>query len=193
MALVKPIAQRHYSEDIGNRLAITIPSRKNWFLIIFVGVWLIFWLFGEIFVGWVFLQGIMNQNFEGPVLFILIWVTFWTVGGAFTFYVFFWQLVGREEIEITSDSITVSQIVFAFRRSKVYASEHIRDLRTSPMGINELHSWNRAWVFYGIGGGIIAFDYGAGTIRLGSGIDESEGKQIIAEIQQKYPQYKKQT
>jgi len=190
--LVKPIAPRHYSENIGDRLVISIPSRKNWFVIIFTGVWLIFWAFGEIFVGWIVLQGITSPNFEGPVLFILLWVTAWTIGGAFAIYTFFWQLVGREEIEVTPNSITISQIVFAFRRSKAYASEHIRDLRTSPMGLHEMHSWNRAWVFYGIAGGIIAFDYGAGTIRFGGGIDEAEGKQIIAEIQQNYPQYKKQ-
>jgi hypothetical protein len=38
--------------------------------------------------------------------------------------------------------------------------------------------------------GSIAFDYGARTFRFGSGVDEAEAKQILAEIQQKYPQYK---
>ena len=62
--IVRPIAPRHYSENIGDRLIISIPSRKNWFVIIFVGVWLVFWVFSEIFVGWIFLQGIMNQNLK---------------------------------------------------------------------------------------------------------------------------------
>ena len=106
-------------------------------------------------------------------------------------YTFLWQLVGREEIEITSSSITLSQVVLFFRRPKEYANEYIKDLRTSPMGMNEMYKWSRSLAFYGVGGGIIVFDYGAGTIRLGSGIDEAEGKQIIVEIQQKYPQYKK--
>ena len=104
---------------------------------------------------------------------------------------FLWQLTGKEEIEVTSYSITLSIIVILFRRSKEYVSEHTLDLRVSPMGMNEMYKWPRSLAFYGIGGGIIVFDYGAGTIRVGSGIDEAEGKQIIAEIQQKYPQYKK--
>src|SRR5688572_13404123 len=49
--IVKPLAPRHYSEDIGNRLFISIPSRKNLFIIIFIGIWLAGWAFGEIMVG----------------------------------------------------------------------------------------------------------------------------------------------
>ncbi len=191
MPPVKPIAQRHYSEDIGNRLFITIPSRKNWFLIPFLGVWLAGWAFGEIMVGGIILGGLLGKGFDGPpVLFLFVWFIGWTIGGAFAIYAFFWQLIGREEIEVTSYSIVISQVVMMFRRSKEYTSEHIKDLRISPMGLNEMHKWSRSWAMYGIGGGVIVFDYGAGTIRLGNGIDEAEGKQIIAEIQQKYPQYK---
>jgi hypothetical protein len=190
---VKPFAPRHYSEDIGSRLFITIPSRKNWFLIPFLGIWLAGWAFGEIMVRGIILGGVFgNGGFDGvPILFLLVWFTGWTIGGAFAIYAFLWQLIGREEIEITSYSITISQVVAMFRRSKEYVSAHIKELRTSPMGMNEMYKWSRSLAFYGIGGGIIIFDYGVGTIRLGSGIDEAEGKQVIAEIQQKYPQYKK--
>jgi hypothetical protein len=38
--------------------------------------------------------------------------------------------------------------------------------------------------------GAVAFDYGAATFRFGAGIDEAEAKQIVAEIQQKFPQYR---
>jgi len=191
MPPVKPLAPRHYSEDIGNRLVITIPSRKNWFLILFIGFWIVAWAFAEIFVGFSMLRSLFRSSSAGPGIFGLVWLTIWTLGGAFAIYTFLWQIAGREEIEITSYSIILSQVVLFFRRSKEYASEHIKDLRTSPMGMHEMYNWSRSLAFYGIGGGIIVFDYGAGTIRLGSGIDEAEGKQIISKIQQKYPQYKK--
>ncbi len=38
--------------------------------------------------------------------------------------------------------------------------------------------------------GTLAFDYGAKTFRFGAGIDEAEAKQIVAEIQNKFPQYR---
>jgi hypothetical protein len=183
---VKPFPPRHYSEDTGSKLCITIPSRKNWFLIIFLGLWCVGWAFGEVVVGRLLLRG----DFAEPGAFGLVWITFWTIGGAYAIYILLWQVVGREEIDVTSYSITISQVVLLIRRSKEYSCEYIKDLRTSPMGVNEMHNWSRYWAIYGMGGGIIVFDYGAGTIRTGSGIDEAEGKQIIAEIQQKYPQYK---
>ena len=38
--------------------------------------------------------------------------------------------------------------------------------------------------------GNISFDYGAKTFKFAGGVEEAEAKQIIAEIQQKFPQYK---
>ncbi len=41
-----------------------------------------------------------------------------------------------------------------------------------------------------MGEGLIAFDYGARTFRIGSGVDEAEAKQVILIIQQRFPQYR---
>ena len=41
-----------------------------------------------------------------------------------------------------------------------------------------------------MGGGIIAFDYGAKKFNFGTGIDEAEAKKILSEIQQRYSQYR---
>src|SRR5215510_8918195 len=107
MPPVKPPAPRHYSEHIGQKLVITIPSRRNWFLIFFLGIWIVAWAFAEIFIG----GSILREGFPGPGIFGLVWITFWTVGGAFALYIFFWQIIGREEVKIASYSITISQLV----------------------------------------------------------------------------------
>ncbi len=49
--------------------------------------------------------------------------------------------------------------------------------------------WGHAGQFWGVGQGIITFDYGAKTFRFGSGLDEAEAKMILSEITQRYPQY----
>jgi hypothetical protein len=36
--------------------------------------------------------------------------------------------------------------------------------------------------FWGIGGGLIAFDYGAKTFRFGASVDESEARDIVSEL-----------
>ena len=73
MPPVKPLAPRHYSEDVGNKLVITIPSRKNWFIIIFLGIWLTGWTFGGIMAGGSIIVSIINNSkFDGPFPFIFI-------------------------------------------------------------------------------------------------------------------------
>ena len=38
----------------------------------------------------------------------------------------------------------------------------------------------------GLSGGVVAFDYGAHTVRMGGLIDEPEGNMIVHTIQQRY-------
>jgi hypothetical protein len=202
---VIPPPPRHAIEDLGTSLKISIPSRKHWFVIPFLGFWLIGWAFGEIVVGGTLLAGFINILFgkslessgiepaacSGVGLFLLAWLGIWTVGGAFTIYAFLWQLAGKEIVEVSLQSITTSRQVLGFSRPKEYLAEHIKDLRVAPPG-NGWFGWPRATSFWGLSGGSVAFDYGARTFRFGSGADEAEAKQIIAAIQQRFPQYRAQ-
>jgi len=38
----------------------------------------------------------------------------------------------------------------------------------------------------GIGGGPIAFDYGFKTVRLGSGVQDAEAREIVKELRSRY-------
>jgi len=40
--------------------------------------------------------------------------------------------------------------------------------------------------FLGIGGGPIAFDYGFKTVRLGSGVQDAEAREIVKELRSRY-------
>jgi hypothetical protein len=40
--------------------------------------------------------------------------------------------------------------------------------------------------FWGIGGGPIAFDYGSQTVRIGSGLDEAEAREIVKELRSRH-------
>jgi hypothetical protein len=52
------------------------------------------------------------------------------------------------------------------------------NLRVSPMSPSERRrSWNP---------GIIAFDYGATTVRFGGGVDEAEAASIVANLKSRY-------
>lgn len=208
MPVIQPPLPRYTIKNLSSSLIITIPSHKNWFIIFFIGFWLIGWAVGEIAVGGILLTGAITllgsllglfdsgSNFSGTGaiafsgvgLFLIGWFGAWTVGGFFAIRSFLWQLTGVENIEVDSGSITLQRLIFNFGRPKTYLAEHIKDLRTVSNN-NYPFGWSRGMNFWGLMDGSIAFDYGAKTFRCGSGADEAEAKDIIKAIQERFPHY----
>lgn len=187
---IQPYSARHITDDLIDSLKIKIPSRKQWFLILFMGFWLIGWALGELTVLGSLISG---KGFGGPSLFMVVWLGGWTVGGAYAMYTLFWQLSGSEIIQVSNSGITTSRSILGVSLfPKEYSQEYIKELRVSAaaVNVNDIFGWSRASRFYGMSGGLIAFDYGSRTINFGIGIDEAEAKQILSEIQQRYPQYR---
>jgi hypothetical protein len=200
MPVVRPPSTRCVFEDTADSLRIIIPSRRHWLRVASLGFQILFWGFGEIIIGWMVLSA-LNDVLSGTLqegfcaireaaygsLFMLVLLAVWTVVGAFGFYVLSWQFAGREVIELSDQSLKVRREVMGIGRTKEYMAEYAKDLRVSPIGY--VRGWSMQMRKWGIGGGRIAFDYGAKTFRFGDEIDEAEGKQVLAAIQQRYPQY----
>ncbi|MCA9932612.1 MAG: hypothetical protein KC415_01720 [Anaerolineales bacterium] len=193
MPVVNPSTARYRSKNLGDALEVTIPVHRRWYMILFLSVWLAGWTAGELGVGGTLLARLFTGSVGvadlGSGLFMLIWLTFWTIGGAFAIYVLIWQLKGQEKVTINSEGITVRYEIGSFGRSKTYLKKHLLNLRISPESLtyNSLRGGLRFW---GLGGGVIAFDYGAKTIRFGSSVEEAEGNMILSEIQQHFPEYR---
>jgi hypothetical protein len=208
MPVIQPPKERHTSQDDGTSLKITIPSRKNYFAILFLGFWLVGWAIGEVVVGGLVILGIIGLLFNLPEignikiegmagmsfggLFILVWLGGWTVGGGYALYTFLWHLAGKENIEINSDSLKIQHAIFGFGKIKEYLATHVKDLRVSPLAMdNNIFSWSRQPSFWGrSSSGLLAFDYGSKTFRFGDGADEAESKQILEKIVSRFPQYR---
>lgn len=60
----------------------------------------------------------------------------------------------------------------------------MRDLRVGPVGFNPM-DFSSSLQLWGIGGGVIAFDYGATTHRFGAGLDEVEAKLAVTAIKKR--------
>ncbi|MCP4429278.1 MAG: hypothetical protein GY803_32745 [Chloroflexi bacterium] len=171
MSYVKPAAARHTAIDFGDQLAIAIPSRKQWFQLPFLIFWLMGWTFGELAA----LNDIAQRGLNGSGLFLLVWVTFWTIGGAMALLTLLWILLGREMIIMDGRlTLTHRREILGVGRSKNYDLSLIQDLRTVTLSLPRPRQWP-GWQNYGV----IAFDYGAKTIRIGNSLDEAEAKQII--------------
>lgn len=186
---VKPLAPRHTVEDLGSSLLITIPSPRKWFLVIHLIIQVLVWVLMEVIILGAVIIGIENNGYSSSSAFIGIWLILFTLMGFFALYALLWQLAGREEVEVNTQSITIRHVLFGLNFPKEYSSNYFKDIRIS-IATTRNTGWPFMFESWGLGGGTIAFDYGAKTYRLANSLDEAEAKQIIAEIQQKFPQYK---
>ncbi|MFZ5879632.1 MAG: hypothetical protein ACOY0R_09690 [Chloroflexota bacterium] len=199
----QPALPRYTSENTGSSLKFVIPSRKNWFIILFMGGWLFFWALGEFVVVGVLIGGLIDLIKNGFVVddligklfgggFFLVWIIGWTVGGGVALYTWLWQFAGKEIIEVTGESILVTHKIMKFEKSKEFLVTHISDLRVAPITPDNVFGLRKNRFTWGVPPGTLAFDYGAKTINFGSGCEEGEAKMILKEIWQTYPQYKPQ-
>ncbi len=197
---IQPFAPRHVTVDLGDSLRITLPSRKRWFTLIasalFAAVWVMVTLPIVGVGGPAMLTALLDELRTAPaalagdaIFFVvgLIWLSIWSIAGLTALYTALWGLAGREIIEVSPLAIRLARRVPGWGRTQQYLAEHIRDLRVSPQAMPDWWMRRSAWPSAALGQ--LAFDYGARTIRFGD-CDEAEAKLILAEIEQRFPQYR---
>ena len=121
----------------------------------------------------------------GAKLFIIFWLGAWTVGGGFAIYTWFRSFLGREVILINPMMLTIRQEAGKLGRSKEYELREVKSLRVEPLAYG-YRNYSSNMQFWGMGNGLIAFDYGAKTFRFGSGVEESEAKDLVNMIRDKF-------
>ncbi len=163
-------------------LQIIIPAKKNWFLILFSGFWMIGWAFGEVFV---LLQLVTGETPLFANLFLLAWLGAWTVAGAFIGYSWLWMIFGFERVLLRPGTLLIKRDLFGFGRNREHDLSHVKNLRVAPLIFNPF-DFTSALQFWGIGGGIVAFDYGAKTFRFGASLDEAEANDIVAKLKARH-------
>ncbi len=166
---------------------IAIPVVKNFFIIAFACVWLIVSI-ALLIISTSLLFTLLSRPIELPpkpaimilpaIVFSILFIIsiFW---GGMAAWMTLWALIGKETIEINSHFMVVSSQISIISRSKKYVADYIKEIRASPFPpIRSKHP------------GAIAFDYGARTFQFGIEIDEAEARQIVAAIQERFPQYR---
>jgi hypothetical protein len=163
-------------------IEIIIPSKKNWFVIIFLCFWLGGWSMGEIFAITTVIGSIQNPNFGG--LFILFWLGGWTVGGYFALSAVLWNLNGKELITFQHGVIELQKKGVLFFKPKSF---NLKDAKAFRVQEIQDGGWsnqrNDAFPFNS--NGLIRFDYGFKTIKFAANIDEAEAKYILKRLKEK--------
>ena len=195
MAFEEPAKPRFTVEEKSDGLTINIPSKKRWFLVVVLSFWLCGWALGEAFVACILVGGLLewqpaehvNGFTTGILLFLLAWMGMWTAAGVFAIYAWLWNIAGRQIVTVGVDGIRIENAVPMWRRGKEYRLADVRSLRVAPEQLT-MWSFMEGMRFWGIGGGPLAFNYGAKTVRFGAGLEEAEAEMILAAIARRCPQ-----
>lgn len=176
MTVIAPAGRRSRVQEGPEGLEVVVPAKRNVFGMLFLLAWLGAWAFGEV--------GALNQlayGAHGVKPFMLFWLAGWTIGGGFAAFAWLWMLAGRERILLRPRTLAIRHEVFGVGRTREYDLAHVRNLRVSPAAYDP-YGWGAGARSWGLGGGPVAFDYGAKTVRLVASVEEPEAAQIVREL-----------
>ena len=171
--------------ETSDLLTIEIPGRKQWPVVIFMAVWLVFWWLAVVSVFPSMLANMSFYSGSNP-MFIVVWLLIFVIIGLFFLCVWAKMVFGVEISELSDTSISVGEKILLYERGQSFDSSSI--LRLQGLSVPEPSWFDQRHLWTG-GGASLGFDYGSRTIRFGRGIDEAEAAQLLERIIAKFPQY----
>ncbi len=163
-----------------NGLEITVPSRKQWFAMLFLPVWLLGWAGGFVFAGGSVIGSLGGGG--APDLFLLVWLIGWTVGGVFAIGIVLWLWFGRESFRINGSKVIFYRGVFGVGVRKSLIRSQVTNIRYNAVDTGLRGDNRNVAAAIGYGTGRIAFDYGMKTYSFGLGVDEAEARYLVDQI-----------
>ena len=176
----KPPKMRSKIENDFDRITISIPGKKNIFIILFFS----FWMFAFLKVEVLFLGKLVNG--EEPIFVNLMISVFWTVGGIFAVSIFLWMIIGEEKITISNQFVSIERNFVSLIKPKRYMAENVKNFRVSLEDVTYLKQFGNIGKLNRGKKGLIAFDYWNKTIKFGTSIDEAEANIILASIKSRF-------
>ena len=162
-------------EQSPSRLSIIVPSRKNWFGLIFGTFWMGGWYIGfSSAFSELFDDGNMSFQFDG---FMTFWLLGWTFGGITVLSMLLWGYFGKEQFLYDRDEVYFNKTIFGIGIKKRLHAKEIKNIRVEVESVRSF-SRNR-WSFWGLGPGRIKFDYGLKTYSFALAVHDAEADHII--------------
>jgi hypothetical protein len=165
-----------------NGLSIIIPSKKNWFVLLFMTTWMVGWFFGFITASGTLFSGEAGNS--GDDSFIYLWLLFWTVAGLVVATILLWGYFGQEKFIIDQGEVFFEKTVFGIGQKKRLQLSEIKNFRNEFVS-NSWFGTNRL-AFWGFGQGKIKFDYGYRTYSFGLGVDDAEAIYIVGLLKEHF-------
>src|ERR671925_2414666 len=124
---VRPSLRISTTQRSADGLEITIPARRNFVLVAFLGAWLVGWSVGEFFA----FRELIAGKTDAPAIFLAGWLVMWTIGGATAAYVWLWMLTGKEVVRLRYPALVIKRDLLGFGPAKEFDLSHTRNLRVA--------------------------------------------------------------
>jgi hypothetical protein len=151
---------------------LVIRPRCHAFIKLFLGFWLCMWTFA----GWN--AGATLLHTHQP--FMAVWMCFWALGWLYAISALCWFLVGTEILSVRTSDLEITYGILGYDRTRLYRGSEIRDISPSASFVGFRNRAFTVPLVSAYKSGCVKFNYGARTIFLGEGLDEAEGKLIVA-------------
>ncbi len=184
MALFQPPSGRAVIEDLGGRLTITIPGRWRWLQGLFMAGWLGFWSYGGVKAFEMFSNPDTASDARS---FVGFWLIAWAVGWVSVVGTLLWMVAGKEIVRAGSGELSVRLQAVGVGWTRTYELNIAKRMRVQPPVANDSNSMGESSMNLS---GLIAFDYGAKTVRFGRSIDEAEAYQLVELFHRRFPNTK---
>jgi hypothetical protein len=122
-----------------------------------------------------------------PLLFTALFITVWLLITVLLSMAWCQMTFGREIITITPQELTFWQQPFGQRRRFHLAK--VKNFRMLEDAFAIFANPMRFWWLWHFFPGVLAFDYGAGTVRFGANLDPAEARKIVALLKERFGQY----
>jgi hypothetical protein len=158
--------------ETNDELTILINNRRNYFMLIISGLWLIGWtsILFIFFFGFVVDKGKFDNDFY-------LIIPLYLVAGIVVTKIFLWQARGKEKIKLSKENISISKLGTIL----VVSSKFETNLVDSFIALNSFENsyWKR---LYGFSGGLIKFNYLDTPKYFGLTLEKDEAKIIVEKI-----------
>jgi hypothetical protein len=151
---------------------VVIPTKYPWLLVIVLTAFIV--LMVSVITD-EFLEILEDADGRARLLVILFVVV--VIGSCVLFIIaplLLRQLAGALHIRVSPSHLVIKEKALWLGHTKAYELSQVKDFRIVPQSSDKW--WKR------LEGGLIAFDYGASTVRFAEGLNDTEVKQIVERL-----------
>jgi len=148
-------------------LSVTMNAPRSGCVVAFLGVWFVGWTFGGISA----MRSLFSAGslLNPASLFLLVWLCGWAFGEVFAALAIAFMLNGREVVTLDGLKLSQRAEVFGWGLTRRHDLAHATNLR--PVSGDSSSARD-----------LIAFDYAGKTVRMGTGLNETEARRVCEAI-----------